>query len=96
MSPRSASPKAERRHNHVLREILEELVGHARDIARRARSMSPEELQRAQARLEWLADEVGREATGLDSPLDQSKPTLAGGVILPSHERPGHGPASGR
>ena len=89
MSPRSASPTVERRHNHVLREILEELVGHARVIARRARSMSPEELQRAQARLEWLADEVGREATG-------PKPTLAGGVIFPPHERaPGHGRARG-
>ena len=70
MSPRSASPVAERRRNHVLREIIEELVEHAREFARRARSMRPLELQRAQARLEWLADEVAREGAGFDSPLE--------------------------
>lgn len=62
MTPRGGAP-SERRHNYTLREILEELVGHARDIASRAKSMSPEELERAQQRLEWLADEVWRVAT---------------------------------
>ena len=62
MSPRS--PTSERRHNHTLREVLDELVDHARDIAQRARSMSAEELEQAQERLEWLADEVWRIATG--------------------------------
>jgi hypothetical protein len=62
MSPRGGAP-AERRHNYTLREILEELVAHARDVASRAKSMTPEELERAQQRLEWLADEVWRVAT---------------------------------
>ena len=62
MSPRS--PTSERRHNHTLREVLDELVNHARDVAQRARSMSPEDLEQAQERLEWLADEVWRIATG--------------------------------
>jgi hypothetical protein len=56
---------AERRRNHILREILGELVEHTRDIAQRAREMSPEELERAQERLEWLAEEVWREAAKL-------------------------------
>jgi hypothetical protein len=61
MTPRGAAP--ERRQNYTLREILEELVSHARDVAGRAKSMTPEELERAQERLEWLADEVWRVAT---------------------------------
>ena len=66
MSPRA--PANERRHNHTLREILGELVEHARDIAKRAATMTPEELEQAQERLEWLADEVWRVATGPGSP----------------------------
>ena len=69
MSPRS--PASERRHNHTLREVLDELVNHARDIAQRARAMSPEELERAQERLEWLADEVWRIATGPERSLPE-------------------------
>ena len=64
MTPRHSSsptpPAAERRRNPTLREVLDELVSHVRDIARRARSMSPAELDYAQQRLEWLADEVWR------------------------------------
>ena len=56
--------QAERRVNRPLREVLDELLGHAREIARRAKSMSPAELDYAQQRLEWLADEVWRVATG--------------------------------
>jgi uncharacterized coiled-coil DUF342 family protein len=67
MSPRDP-PVQERRHNHTLRELLEELVGLARDLARRSRGLSPEELERAQERLEWLADEIGREAARLEQP----------------------------
>lgn len=66
MSPRG--PANERRQNHTLREVLGELVVHARDIARRAATMSPEELERAQERLEWLADEVWRVAVGPEPP----------------------------
>src|SRR5204862_988547 len=61
MSPR---PRAERRQNRPLREALDDLIGHAREIARRAKEMTPAELDYAQQRLEWLADEVWRVATG--------------------------------
>jgi len=66
VSPRA--PANERRHNHTLREILGELVEHARDVAQRAGTMTPEELEQAQERLEWLADEVWRVATGPEPP----------------------------
>lgn len=61
-------PPPERRHNYTLREILEEFVGHARDVAARTQSMSSEELEQAQQRLEWLADEVWRIATTAERP----------------------------
>lgn len=65
MSPR---PKAERRRNRPLREVLDELLAHARDIARRAKTMTPAELDYAQQRLEWLADEVWHTATAGQAP----------------------------
>jgi hypothetical protein len=58
----------ERRSNRPLREVLDELLGHTREIARRAKDMTPEELDYAQQRLEWLADEVWRVATGQEAP----------------------------
>jgi len=61
MSPR---PRTERRRNRSLREVLDDLLAHARDIARRAEGMTPAELDYAQQRLEWLTDEVWRVATG--------------------------------
>lgn len=60
---KSRSP-AERRSNRSLREGLDDLLAHTRDIARRAKQMTPAELDYAQQRLEWLADEVWRLATG--------------------------------
>lgn len=57
-------PTLERRNNRPLREVLDDLLEHARQIARGARTMTPEELDYAQQRLEWLADEVWRVATG--------------------------------
>ncbi|HEV8264456.1 MAG TPA: hypothetical protein VGQ06_05860 [Gemmatimonadales bacterium] len=54
----------ERRLNRPLREVLDDLLTHAREIARRAKAMTPAELDYAQQRLEWLADEVWRVATG--------------------------------
>ena len=65
-SPTSHVP--ERRHNRPLREVLDELLSHTRDIARRAKTMTPAELDYAQQRLEWLADEVWRVATGEATP----------------------------
>ena len=66
MSARDAS--AERRQNHALREVLGELVTHARQIARQATTMTPSQLEKAQERLEWLADEVWRIAAGPEPP----------------------------
>jgi len=63
-----ASQVAERRQNRPLREVLDELLSHTRDIARRAKTMTPAELDYAQQRLEWLADEVWRLSTGEASP----------------------------
>jgi len=65
MSPR---PKAERRRNRLLREVLDDLLDHTRAIVRRAKVMTPAELDYAQQRLEWLADEVWRVATGEPPP----------------------------
>lgn len=52
----------ERRHNRELREVLDELVEHVRYVARHVRELSPQDLQYAEERLEWLADEVWRAA----------------------------------
>lgn len=57
----------ERRSNRPLREVLDELIDHTREIARRAKEMKPDELDYAQQRLEWLADEVWRVATGQEA-----------------------------
>ena len=65
MSPKS---RVERRHNQPLREVLDELLQHTRDIARRAKEMTPQELEYSQQRLEWLADKVWRVATGGEPP----------------------------
>ena len=65
MSPK---PQVERRHNRPLREVLDELLQHTRDIARRAKEMTPQELEYSQQRLEWLADEVWRVAMGSEPP----------------------------
>jgi len=62
--PTYAEATPERRRNRPLREVLDELLSHAREIARRAKAMTPAELDYAQQRLEWLADEVWRVATG--------------------------------
>jgi len=64
----SAPAQGERRRNRPLREVLDELLSHTRDIARRAKTMTPAEVDYAQQRLEWLADEVWRVATGEATP----------------------------
>ena len=60
--------RPERRVNRPLREVLDELLSHTREIVRRAKTMTPAELDYAQQRLEWLADEVWRVATGEATP----------------------------
>lgn len=68
MSPRAPSPPPrspqpdERRRNRTLREVLEELITHVRAVTRNAQAMTPGELDYAQQRLDWLADEVWRAA----------------------------------
>ncbi|HXY68194.1 MAG TPA: hypothetical protein VEH62_02015 [Gemmatimonadales bacterium] len=53
----------ERRVNRELREVLDELVEHVRYVARNVKTMSQQDLEYAEERLEWLADEVWRTAT---------------------------------
>jgi hypothetical protein len=65
MSPR---PRTERRSNRPLREVLDDLLAHARSITQQAKTMTPAELDYAQQRLEWLADEVWRVTTGGQAP----------------------------
>jgi len=64
----SPKPRGERRSNRPLREVLDDLLSHTRDVARRAKAMTAVELDYAQQRLEWLADEVWRAATGGEPP----------------------------
>ena len=56
----------ERRVNRELCEVLDELVEHVRYVARNVRAMSKQDLEYAEERLEWLADEVWRAATDPD------------------------------
>src|SRR5258705_12723518 len=62
-APTASTPvQGERRRNRPLREVLDELLSHTRDIARRAKTMTPAEVDYAQQRLELLADPVWRVA----------------------------------
>ncbi len=63
-TPKGPPPNLpERRRNYTLREMLEEFVAHARDAAARVATMTPQEREQAEQRLEWLADEVWRIAS---------------------------------
>lgn len=53
----SPSPD-ERRVNHVLREVLDELIDHVRDLSNRREALSQQEIEYAHERLLWLADEI--------------------------------------
>jgi hypothetical protein len=48
----------DRRTHLALREQLDELIGMVRVLSHRAQAMSAGELEYAQRRLEWLADEI--------------------------------------
>ena len=52
----------ERRQNRSLRELLDDLLDHVRELAKNAPTASSDELDYAQQRLQWLADEIGRAA----------------------------------
>ena len=56
--PSGEYPGGERRTNRALRELLDELIALARHLSRRSADMSQLELDYAQQRLEWLADEI--------------------------------------
>ncbi len=57
MTPRK--PKQdERRRDVALRELLDELIQHVRNVATNATVMPRADLEYAQDRLEWLADEI--------------------------------------
>ena len=56
------APGGERRSNRELREVLDELVEHVRYVARNVKTLSQDQLNYAEERLEWLADEVWRTA----------------------------------
>jgi hypothetical protein len=58
VSKKATRAQAERRANHVLREVLDELIVHVRGISSRGGGLSADEMEYAQQRFEWLADEV--------------------------------------
>ena len=58
-----SQPINERRVHRELREVLDELVEHVRYVARNVGTMSKQDLEYAEERLEWLADEVWRATT---------------------------------
>jgi hypothetical protein len=51
-------PSKERRANHVLREVLDELIGHVRDLSQRRDELTRDEVEYFQERLQWLTDEI--------------------------------------
>jgi hypothetical protein len=57
----------ERRQQFALRDAVQDLLDHVRMLSRRGRELPPEELDYAQERLEWLADEVWRTLTEMES-----------------------------
>ena len=59
---RAGAAPSERRQRATLRELLDELIAFTREVTQRSREMSDKELEHAHQRLEWLADEVWREA----------------------------------
>ena len=61
--PTESSEESDRRRNQPLRELLDELVALVRTLARKSPDMSPDELDYAQDRLQWLADEIWQSAT---------------------------------
>ena len=60
--PPDGAPAKERRRNLELRERLDELVELARHLSRHSREMTDDELDHAELRAEWLAEEIWRSA----------------------------------
>ena len=57
-APGGPPPQGERRTNRALRELLDELIALVRHLARHSANMSQVEMDYAQQRMEWLADEI--------------------------------------
>ena len=58
--PGGNNKASERRSNHALREVLDELIAHVRNISRSRDGLPQHQIDYAQERLEWLADEIWR------------------------------------
>jgi uncharacterized protein (UPF0305 family) len=56
----AAKPLPERRQKRVLREVIDELIDHVREVSRNAKDKGPSDLEYAHERLQWLADEIWR------------------------------------
>ncbi len=53
-------PRTDRRANHALREVLDELIDYVRKVSTEGGGLTDDEVDYAQQRLQWLADEVWR------------------------------------
>jgi hypothetical protein len=65
-------PLPDRRKKRVLREVLDELLEHVREVSGRVPEMGPSDLEYAQERLQWLVDEVWRLV--LEGPDEEERP----------------------
>jgi hypothetical protein len=70
LTPGTPDKSGERRTLRALRESLDELVQHVRVVRRTLTTMAPHEIEYAQERLEWLADEVWRLALDAEAEHD--------------------------
>lgn len=62
-APAKPVEEGERRRNQPLRELLDEMIVLVRSLSRNANTMSRDDLDYAQERLQWLADEIWQSAT---------------------------------
>jgi hypothetical protein len=62
-SPDKPGTADERRRNQPLREMLDEMITLVRSVSRHGSTMSAEDLEYAQERMQWLADEIWQSAT---------------------------------
>ncbi len=58
MAGAQSASQDERRANHALREVLDELIDHVRDLSKRRDKLTQDEVEYFQERLQWLTDEI--------------------------------------
>lgn len=58
MTDQPSSRPEDRREKLILREVVDDFIAHVREVSRRGSDMSPEEIEYASQRMQWLADEV--------------------------------------